>query len=448
MNKRGRVRLIVVISTGLLARSAFAQTTNENEASSSAQVYGAQPVVSSGGLIQPPGGSSEQQTQYAPALDGSGLISMDSNWKAHMLLGATAGGGWDSSPDNQGTGVSTGVYTLSPYFGVRANTSKIQYLLQYQPTITRYSSSSYSNQTMHVASAKIVGNVNGRWDWDFRATGSHGDDSIRLLAPQQTVAVGEVPGTGPNSASYLPNAGTVTYIDGGLGVHYKRTERSSFEFDIANTFNHNTGFGQDNSIATASIDYDRGLSPTLGMLVYEQSSYYYGSIKCASFGAGVGIMWQLREKASLSLRGGPQFDTSACGDQQGFSYAAAFSTRLTGKSQVYLLAARQPTTSYLGPGLWQTSTSGGYQRQVAAKGTLSFDVGYVGSNTLTTVDSYHGAYLGGNYSHRIGYGLSASLSYRGYIGDTGGTRYNRNIALFALSWTPVAWMPIVGHLFQ
>jgi hypothetical protein len=448
MYRQGLIRLFAVLSTGLLVGSAFAQTSNENESNSSPQVYGAQPVVSFGDSVQPPAGGSEQQTQYAPALDGSGLISMDSNWKTHMLLGATMSGGWDSSPTNQGIGVASGVYMLSPYFGIKANTPKTQYLLQYQPTITKYSSSSYPGQTMHVASAVAVGNVNERWKWEFEAKGSHGEDSIRLLAPQQTVAVGEVPGTGPNSASYLPNAGIVTYIDGGAKVTYGKSERDSFEFGVANSFSNSTNLNGNNSIATVSVIYNRGLSPTLGVIAYVQPAYYYGSIHCVSVGGGIGFRWHLRDQTVLSLSGGPQLDAPECGSQQGFSFSAAFSTRLSGKSQVYLLAARQPTTSYLGPGLWQTSTSGGYQRQVATKSTVSFDLGYVGSDSLTTVSSYRGMYAGGVYGYKIGHGLSASLSYRGYVGDWGGTHSTRNTALVSFVWTPVALIPIAGHLFQ
>ena len=59
------------------------------------------------------------ETQYAPALDGSGLISMDRTRAIHLLLGSTAGLGWDTNPDNLGSPVSTGVYTLSPYLGVQ-----------------------------------------------------------------------------------------------------------------------------------------------------------------------------------------------------------------------------------------------------------------------------------------------------------------------------------------
>jgi hypothetical protein len=184
------------------------------------------------------------------------------------------------------------------------------------------------------------------------------------------------------------------------------------------------------------------------MIAYAENDYYYGSINCQSFGAGIGFKWHIRDQTFLSLNGGPQLDAPSCKSQQGFSYSAAFSTRLSRKSQIYLLTARQPATSYLGPGLWQVSSSGGYQREVAAKDTVNFDLGYVSSNTLATESSYYGTYFDGAYGHHIGQGLSVSFSYRGYIGSWSGAESVRNVAMFSLTWTPAAWAPIAGRLFQ
>jgi hypothetical protein len=63
--------------------------------------------------------------------------------------------------------------------------------------------------------------------------------------------------------------------------------------------------------------------------------------------------------------------------------------------------------------------------QVAAKGTVGFDVRYVGSDTLTTIASYHGTVLDVFTATVLAMGWSASLSYRGYMGDTSAARFNR-----------------------
>jgi hypothetical protein len=442
MKKLGCIRLTVALSAWFFAGPLFAQTSNKDQINTSTQPVEST-VSTTQDQVQAANEGKEQQMQYAPALDGTGLISLNSSSPSHLLLGATVAGGWDSNPNSLGNGAASGVYTLSPYLGIRANTPKAQYLFQYLPTMMGFSSSSYTKQTMNLASARIMGNASDRWSWDLKAKGSYGQDSTRFIGSQQTVAVGEVPGTGPNSASYLSNAGTVTYVDGGMGVSYKKSERDTVEFRVDNAFNHYTGLGESNSIATMNLGYDRDLSPTLGVLAYGQNAYYYGALHCESYGGGIGLHWQPGERTSLSFSGGPQLNTSACGRQQGFAYSISFSTRLSGTSQIYLLSARQPTTSYLGPGLWLGSISGGYQQQVKTIGMVSFDVGYVTSDTLTTVSSYHGIYVDCIYGYRLGHGLRASYSYRGYVGDSGGTHFTRNAALFSIAWTPSA-----GHVFQ
>jgi hypothetical protein len=443
MSKLGCIRLIAALSAMVCAGTSFAQTISENQAHASTQSSSEPPVVSTSNPIQDLSDAAEPQMEYAPALDGSGLISMDSAIRKRLLVGATISGGWDSNPYSLVNGASSEVYSLSPYLGVQANTTRTQFLLQYKPTITGYSSNVYSNQTMHAASVALLGTLSERWKWDINGALSYGNDSTRLLAPQQSVAVGEVPGAGPASASYLPNAGTVTYVATDAGVHYRTSVRSSIEFGVANTLGSYTQLSENNRMTTTSLGYDRALSTTIEMRAYGQTNDYYGSIDCASIGGGVGVKWNARDRAFLSLSGGPQVNMSGCGKQQILSFSAAFSARLSGKSQVYVLAAREPTVSNLGPGVWLVSASGGYQRQVVATGTLSIDLGYASSYNLITTDTYHDIYVNCIYAHTLGHGLSVSYSYRGSAGDTGGTSFSRSVALFSLAWTPSA-----GRLFQ
>lgn len=433
MSHRWCSRFVVMLSIGLFAGTVLAQAPTDN----STNMGSSSDLPATGTDNTTPSASEEPQTQYAAALDGTGLISLSSVIPSHLLWGATVAGGWDSNPENLDKGAASGIYTLNPYAGVQINTPKTQYLFQYQLTNTGYTSN-YARQNMNVASARVLGKINDRWSLDLKAMGSYGQDSVRFLGSQQTVAVGGVPGIGPGSASYLPNAGTVTYADESIGAAYRKSERDTIKVSVSNSFNHYSGLNESNSVATLNLAYARDLSPTLAALVYGQGSSYYGSLRCESYGGGVGLNWKASEKTAISLSGGPQLNTSECGTQQGFAYNASFSTQLTGKSQIYLLSSRQPSASYLGPGLWQESSSGGYQRQVTSIGTISFDIGYVASKTLTTVNSYRGTYVDFIYGYRLGHRLRASYSYRGYVGDAGGTSFSRNAAMFSMVWTSEA----------
>jgi hypothetical protein len=433
--------LLVTLISGLCVGPLVAQAVNQSNAE--AQLSPEPQMAITAVPFESSKGGDEQPTQFAAALNGSGLISMDSTLSSRLLLGTTLTGGWDSNPNSLQNGISSGVYTLSPYVGIQASSAKTQLVLQYQPTLVRYSSGVYSNQTIHIGSIEVIRDINERWTWDLKTTGSYGEDSTRLLAPQQTVAVGGVPGSAPSNASYIPNAGNVTHFDTGLTVHYTESQRDSVEFVFANSISKYSGLNEDNNIASVSARYNRALSPTLSGFAYGSGFYYYGNINCPSFGGGIGLLWQIRVKTSLSVSGGPQISSASCGNQQGFSYNVAFSTRLSAKSQIYLTAARQPTTSYLGPGLWEVSAFGGYQREVMAKGAFSIDVGYISSNSLTVTNSYHNTYYDCSYSYSLIHGLGISSSYRGYLGNTGQANFHRNLAQISLTWSPSA-----GKIFQ
>jgi hypothetical protein len=374
-----------------------------------------------------------REVQYVPAINGMGVIPLEGAVARNLRLGTTLSGGWDSNPGNLVSGVSSGTFIFAPYFGLQGSNSKTQYLFQYNPVVTKFVSDNYATQALNVVSASLLGKISERGSWNLNGNATHGQDSIRLITPQ-TIAVGDILGTGSSSASYLPNTGTATHVGGSIAVRYSKSQTETIEFATLSSFSKYSGLADNNGATTTDLSYTRALSPTFSTIAYLQNSYYYQPIECASLGAGFGINWQMYEHTSLSLSGGPQVSMS-CGSQQGLSYSALFSTTTSRKSQIYLTASRQPGTSYLGPSLWQTSASAGYKRKVTNIGTLSFDVAYAGSNTLKALSSYRGIYVDCVYSYRLGRGFNASYSYRGYVGSTGGSSLDRHLALFSLTWT-------------
>jgi hypothetical protein len=441
MNSPGVTSLLLV--AGLCAGSLSAQQSTQEDAVPAIRYSLA---ASNDESATPPQSAINDQDppkQYVGALDSTGLISMDHTRATHLLLGSTASIGWDTNPDNLSSSVSTGVYAISPYLGIQSSTPRTQLVIQYQPTITDYSSNSYSNQSIQVASFRVMSSVDQRWSIDAKAYASYGQDSVRFLAPQETVAVGNVPGTGSSSAAYLHDAGVGTNLEAAFGAHYKYSERDTVNVAVDDTFSHFGDLGGANSVATTTINYERGLSPRLALTTYGDGAYFYGTIHCTSLGGGVGIRWQFQENSFLSVSGGPQFDTSACKSQQGISFTASLGAKLTGRSQVYILAARQPTVSYLGGGLWQTSISAGYQRQVGVRGTVSLDVSHLNSDTLNSNGAYAGTYFDATYGRRLGHGIRTSLAYREYSGTSGSSPISRNALMFSVVWSPDA-----GHIFQ
>lgn len=382
-------------------------------------------------------------TAYVSALDGTGLISQDEALRGRFLLGANYSGGYDTNPNGYTKASKSGAFVFSPFVGVQSNSANLHYIVQYQPTFRRYTSSSYDGGSMHVGSGNIAGRLSERWNWDAQVLGRHGQDSIGMLAPQQSVPVGDVPGTGPTGNAFNPNANTISSVDGRAGLTYLVSDRGSLGFKAENAYTgYNTLIG-DSLIGTASTAYMHAASPALQWISYASATRYYGFVHCYAFGGGFGLEWRPEEHTYLHLSGGPQMDSSACGKQQGFAYQAAYSHRVTPRSQIYVTSGRDVGSTDLGPGLWQQTAAAGYQHDFERRESIAFDFGYISTTGIHNTDGYSGKYVDGVYSRILGHGLRAILSYRWYSGDTFQSNFTRTTALLSIAWTPTA-----GHLLQ
>ncbi len=412
----------------------YAQSATEQKPSPDAQGVPSQENATAVTTADDGTVAAEKNPVYVPSLDGSGLISMSGIHDVRILAGGAVSGGYDSNPNNAAQSAGAAYYSMNPYVAMIAGQRKFQYVVQYHPTITRYSS--YAGQTMHEASAKFTDNVSSRWAWGFGMDGSHGDSSARLLAPDHTTAIGGVAGSGPDSASYLPNAGLVTNLSGGFDFSYKSSPRNSVGIQLTDAYNSYPDLHESGSVAGATLNFNRDMRPSLGMLAYAQTSKYYGELQCTTVGGGMGLRWVPRENTVLAFKGGPQLNTASCHNQQGFAYSASFSTSVTGRASLYATANREPVTGFLGPGLWQNNISAGYQRQILRKNIVGIDIGYVQSSTLVKTGNYDGYYLDIAHSFKIQRQLSLSTGYRSYRSSIGAVDFNRNTLTVSLSFIP------------
>ncbi len=432
-----RIPFVTVLFIGIGTVCTFAQASANPSGDQSADSV----VQQSSSHIEEAMQGGNSQDLYTGLLNGSGLISMDSN--NSLIFSAAVGGAWNSNPNNLPDSVSSSMYSISPYIGLYRVLTKSKFIVQYQPTFLGYPSGTYEGQAMHAASVQADGSLSERLRWKMNASGSYGQNGVRFAAPLQSVAVGEVPGTASNSASYLPGSGATTYILGLFDMDYRKSERGTVAFDLSNSFNRVAGFDQEGGAATGRLRYRYDLSPTVSLMIYGQSTYFYGDLNCEGIGAGVGIDWRLGMNTALSFEAGPQINSSACGDQQGYSYAVSYSTRLSSRAQLYLTANRLPMVSYLGPGAWQRGASAGMQYQVTRAALLRADVGYSSSTALAAVSSYSGVSINASYDVQLNHNFVLSYNYRGYFTDSAGTGYYGNLAQVSLKWTSNS-----GKIFQ
>jgi hypothetical protein len=430
-----QIALPIVLFVAVCARDLLAQSaTDPGNIGNTTPTTQTQPATdATADSTAPSSGQGGTVTEVA-ALDGSGSISLSLIRRPHLLIGGTVASGYDSDPLNLGTGPSTATYSFSPYIGVQGGNLRTQMIVQYHPTIGRFTS--YAGQSMNLASLKVASSFSPRFDWTLGIIGYHGDDSLRLLEPARSSPGDGVPGAGVGAASFLPNAGTVTDVEGGLDLHYALSERNSLGVRFSDSYNSTPNLQQKGSVATAYVNYTRSVSPALSLLVYAQNAYYYGDFNCTAVGSGVGMRWQAQKNTTIEASGGPQIDSPGCKSQQGFAYNAFATRKLPWRSTVYVTADRQPVISFLGSGLWQDDISGGYERMFQNANSVSIDAGYINSTTLVNVSSYRGTFFDASYMRGIQRGLSLRCSYRIFTGRSGETDINRNTLQFALTFTP------------
>jgi hypothetical protein len=384
---------------------------------------------------QPADGSSGS-APVAASLDGSGTIALSHIRRAQLFVGATLGYGYDTDPLNLGRKATraTATFSVSPYMGLMTGNTRTQFVLQYHPTISRFTH--YEGQSMQFASAKVASHLSPRLDLSLAFSGNRGVDSLRMLQPARLNTTDGALVAGPGSAAYLPNAGTATNLDGALGLRYSVSRRGSLDLTFTDAYNSTPSLHHAGSVTGVDLHFSHSVTPLLSVLVYSQGAQYYGDLNCTAVGLGAGVRWQPQEGTTLSARGGPQVDSPGCNSQQGFAYSASFTRVLPHGAQLYLMADRQPVISFLGSGLWQDDASLGYQRTIQTSSTLSFDVGLIHSSTLVDVNSYKGTFYDVSYVRSLMRGMSFQCGYRRFVGNSGETQVNRNVLMAAITFTP------------
>ncbi len=427
----------------LVATAALAQTTPPAGDSSDSHVSASEtdaerPAQAKSSEAPAVPTQTQEAGNYAPALDGSGLILMDHSVQSRLLVGAEVSGGYDTRPEEVPGAPGSGISVISHFVGLQVNRENLQYVIQYLPTFAHYTSDRYQAGSLQSGMVNMSGESGERWNWEVHGLGMHGQDSVRLLTPQPTVAVGGVPGTSPSAASFRTDAGTVTYVDFGAKAGYKLREHDTVSAVLTNGYGSSTSSSTpgDTIVGAFRGIYSHDMSARLRWMSYGEAARYYGELHCWSYGGGGGFLWRPGELSFLDVSVGPQFNSPSCGKQQNVSYRVAYAARLTQRSQVYFTSQRQMAGVYAGPGIWEQSVTAGYQYLVTSTNILGADFGYTDETIYKETRAYKGTYVGAEYNHKLPRSLTAALSYRYFNGGLSGLAVNRNTLLFSLTWLP------------
>lgn len=368
----------------------------------------------------------------SPSLNGNGLISLEGAGQPKVALGYTLNGGWDSRPEETESAPSSGLFFANFYLAADGRVGATQYLFQYAPTLTKYTSDRYPGGVFHVASAKLFGALSERWFWSSEAGLTYGKDTLRLLAPSNTSAIGDVTAVNPNASTFRPLAGSGLFTALTAQLTYRTSETGTVQFQASDLHSHLSGLNDDD-FGTARFIYTRRLSSRLGLGSYAQVLIDSASPDCVNFGAGISANIKTSEFTEFSVSGGPQLQSGGCSGRGAFGNIS-FSSKLSISTQIYGVLSRQFTSSYLGPASWQDNVSAGLERNIADLGFFGTDVNYTHNEKTSLLPDYHGIFVSATYGRRAAHGMSPSISYRHLLNSVSGVGWNRDVALFSLTW--------------
>ena len=368
----------------------------------------------------------------SPSLNGNGIIWLEGVGQPKVTLGYTLNGGWDSRPEETKSAPSSGLFFANFYLAANGRVGGTQYLLQYAPTLTKYTSGRYSGGVFHVASAKLFGTLGERWFWSSEAGLTYGKDALRFLTPSNTSAVGDVTAVNTNASTFRPQAGSGLFIALKAELSYRTSETGTVQFQASDLHSHLSGLNDDD-FGTARFSYTRRLSPRLGVGSYAQLLIDSASPDCVNSGAGISADIKISKFTEFSVSGGPQLQSGGCSGRGAFGNAF-FTSELSASTQIYGVLSRQFTSSYLGPASWQDNVGAGVARKIADFGFVGTDVNYTHNEKTSLLPGYHGIFLSATYGRRAPHGLSPSISYRHLMNSVAGVGWNRDVALFSLTW--------------
>jgi len=368
----------------------------------------------------------------SPSLNGNGIISLEGAGQSKVTLGYTLNGGWDSRPEETKGAPSSALFFANFYLAANGRVGATQYLLQYAPTFTKYTSGRYPGGVFHVASVKLFGALSERWFWSSEAGLTYGKDALRLLTPSNTSAVGDVTAVNPNASTFRLQAGSGLFIALTAHLTYRTSETGTVQFQASDLHSHLSGLNDDD-FGTVRFSYTRRLSPGLGLGSYAQVLIDSASPDCVNSGAGISVDIKTSEFTEFSVSGGPQLQSGGCSGRGAFGNVF-FSSKVSASTQIYGVLSRQFTSSYLGPASWQDKFGAGLERNIADFGFVGTDVTYTHNEKTSLLPDYHGMFLSATYGRRAAHGLSPSFSYRHLLNSVAGVGWNRDVALFSLTW--------------
>ena len=437
------------LAVGQNSSQVSASANDEQPATQAGSIAGSPPVsLSTGEIMNTKAAEGRGNLNSGPPIsgteysDGARLPEQAKEYTRQMLYGISLASAYFG--DYPGLGMPSHFSTtISPYLGLIMPTRTGGLVLQYDGVINPHDTTVVGNeaQAYQALSLTVQGALSRGWSWSLVSSAGYGSEATRVEGPLVFTAVQNTPILNASSTVLLP-ATNLAVVANTAGLVFQKDERNSFGFTLSHTYTGIEGIpndpkasGQHLSALRVQEDYHHVMSTRLTLLGYADQETVLSGPGCYSFGGGAGVSARLSRALTLDARGGPQFTSAGCGNQQDVNFSVVLADNLNNKDRIYVSASRVFAPQYQARATWQDELAAGFAKNTR-RVTFFTDAGCVLENKLAAVP-YHGFFVAPRLHFRLVNSLGATAGYRAFRITGGGLPSGVvNYAAVSLEWYP------------
>jgi hypothetical protein len=369
------------------------------------------------------------------AVDGSGVVDIESRSPRKVSLQLSTIGGYDSALLSK-SGLSTKFIGGQAVMGRLFSSSRSQLLLQDAVSGTRYSAGGGVFQKLNTVSIAFKHSINEKWNLQGMAMNTFGNDALRALAPIVQQPVGGTNGINPEATTYGLRTGNVLTTISALALNQKRTALNSWSFSVTNNDQRYFDYSLAENTLTGRADLLHAVNRSLSYGVYGIAIRQSGAMSCVNAGAGLSFSYRTSRILQFSGSGGPVSGTGVCGRAFEIVSNGSVSIQPTRNTAFFVTADRRPNTGLLDKAVWMTSLTGGVHHQLNSWMEASSSYAYTVGTSDMDKQSYQAHYFDASIRFLLKGGFSEDFSVRNY--RTIGFELNpgQTIAVFTVWWSP------------
>jgi hypothetical protein len=398
--------------------------------------------------------------RYVLLLNSDRLVAMNETLRYRFLYGMSLTQGYDDGilPSPKPTGVG---YTLfNPQVGFLGRGRKIEYALQYAPTVAFYSRSAIGTHAYHQGDIRVRGDFTRRWGWDFQVGSNYGAYTVSLLSPYRFSAISNIPVV--NVSTILQDTtGDRLDVDASVGLRWLASPRNHVGF--IGTYNYvafsRTGqivaaptaaFNNHTNRGTLTTSLDHVLTRRLTLSASLSATHTYGLVPCTYYGGMGGFALHATQRIDVGFTVGPQFGDPVCTASRIITYHG-WGTFQTGRNwSAYLTADRSVYAPIHSVGnlnqigldqVSETYSAGLARRAMTEHLEVRLDGGYIHSfsgNKATNIPifSVNGKFISPQVGWAFTRSLVAKATYRRIYQVNNALSLDRNQSFVTLEWRP------------